>query len=285
MSKIKVLLGCLAAVLLVALWGGTSTGYAQKTQMMKNEKEPVYLYEDLSEYFKGYSGTFLLLDIKKNRYTIYNEEQSEKAVSPASTFKIPHALIGLETGVLHNANTTFRWDGTVYPFVNWNEDQTLATSISRSVIWYFQRVAEQVGVKKEQYYLDAIQYGNRDISGGLTEFWLQSSLTISPREQLEFLKKFYSYKLPFAKCNIDAVKQMIILDKNKKAVLSGKTGTGWADNVINGTPVNGWFIGYVEKNHNVYLFVTNIQASGQASSSKAKEITLKILADKKIYIK
>ncbi len=279
---LKKLTGLLvAAGILITSGVVHATGYAQ--ELKSQHKKPIYQYEDLSEYFTGYDGTFLLYDMKKNKYTIYNKEQSEKAVSPVSTFKIPHALIGLETGVLQDENTTFTWDGTVYPFEAWNRDQTLTSAIQNSVIWYFQRVAEQVGEQKEQQYLDALRYGNKDISGGLTEFWLQSSLKISPREQLEFLKKFYSYQLPFSRKNIDIVKKILVLDKKKNAVMSGKTGTGWVDNVINGIPVNGWFIGYVERNHDVYFFVTNIQADNNANSAKAKEITLEILKDKKIF--
>jgi beta-lactamase class D len=30
--------------------------------------------------------------------------------------------------------------------------------------------------------------------------------------------------------------------------------------VINGVPINGYFIGYVEKYGNIYLFATNIEA-------------------------
>jgi bla regulator protein BlaR1 len=47
--------------------------------------------------------------------------------------------------------------------------------------------------------------------------------------------------------------------------------------------VNGRFIGYVEKDGNTYIFATNIEASNNASSGKAKEITLNILGDKHIY--
>jgi bla regulator protein BlaR1 len=79
------------------------------------------------------------------------------------------------------------------------------------------------------------------------------------------------------------VKKILILEQKNGAMLSGKTGTGWENAVINGTPFNGWFIGYVEKGGNTYIFATNIEASNQASSGKAKEITLNILKDKNIY--
>jgi beta-lactamase class D len=66
-----------------------------------------------------------MYDLQQDQYTIHNREKSEKRVSPNSTFKIPHALIGLQTGVLQDTNTTFLWDGTEYPFPAWNQDQNL----------------------------------------------------------------------------------------------------------------------------------------------------------------
>jgi beta-lactamase class D len=67
------------------------------------------------------------------------------------------------------------------------------------------------------------------------------------------------------------------------AVLSGKTGTGWANGQLNGVPINGWFVGYVEKNGDAYFFATNIEASDNASGTKAKEITLNILNAKQLF--
>ncbi|SHF40493.1 Beta-lactamase class D [Seinonella peptonophila] len=277
-------LSILSAIgILATSWlGGTGTTHAQEIKLPKPKKEK-YQYENLSNYFTGYDGTFVLFDLKQKEYTIYNKKKSEKRVSPNSTFKVPHALIGLQTGVLKDENTTFKWDGTIYPFPEWNQDQNMSRAIKNSTIWYFQEVAKRVGEKNEKKYLHKLHYGNQNISGGLTNFWLQSSLAISPKEQVEFLKKFYTYQLPISKRNIDIVKQALVLEEKNKAVLSGKTGTGWKDAQINGIPINGTFIGYVEKDNNTYLFATNIEAADKATSGKAKEITLKILHDKKIY--
>ncbi len=267
-------------LLFTGWWGSSPTVDAEEKAALPEAKTD---YEDLSSYFTGYDGSFVLYDLKKRQYTIYNREKSEKRVSPNSTFKIAHALIGLQTGVLKDSSTTFKWDGTEYPFPAWNKDQTLTDAISNSTIWYFQEVAKRVGCSKERRYLHAFNYGNKDISGGLTQFWLQSSLKISPVEQVDFLKRFYTHRLPVSKRNIDIVKKILVLDEKNGAVLSGKTGTGWKDAVINGTPVNGYFVGYVEKKGNVYFFATNIEAKDTASGGKARAITLQILHDKRIF--
>lgn len=282
MLQNKIVGYCTAMALVVSGWWGNTVmveAQEEKAQIPQSKVQ----YEDLSSYFTGYDGTFVLYDLTNKQYTIYNKEKSEKRISPNSTFKIPHALIGLQTGVLKDEHTTFTWDGTVYPFPAWNQNQDLTSAIPNSTIWYFQEIAKKVGEKKEQCYLHLLRYGSRDISGGLTNFWLQSSLQISPIEQVDFLKRFYTYQLPISKRNIAIVKKILVLEEKEEATLSGKTGTGWKDSVLNGDAINGYFVGYVERDGHTYLFATNLEAKAQATGGKAKAITLQILKDKQIY--
>lgn len=230
--------------------------------------------EDLSRYFTGYDGTFVLFDKSLGEYTIYNELKSEKRLPPCSTFKIVNSLIGLETGVIQDENTLYKWDGKKRSVEEWNKDHTLASAIKVSAVWYFQELARNVGAEKMQYYLDKTDYGNKDISGGIDQFWLQSTLEISPMEQVEMLRKLYDYQLPFSKRNIDIVKAILIDSEEDGVVFSGKTGSGGN--------VNGWFVGYVERGGHVYFFATNIEGEKQVSGAKAKEITKSILKDKKL---
>lgn len=256
---------------------------ASKNNLLINEEKnkassEKIINERLDKYFIGYDGCFVLFNQSKGEYSIYNEEKSIKPISPCSTFKIVNSLIGLETNVLHDENATLKWDGTKYPIDEWNKDQTLSTAVSNSVVWYFQKVASKIGEKRMQSYLNKINYGNKDISGGITQFWLQSSLKISPIQQVEMLRNLYKYKLPFSKRNVDIVKKVLRISDHNGIVLSGKTGSG----VIDNKGVNGWFVGYVEQNSNVIYFASNIEAKDNASGTKAKEITLQILKDKNI---
>ncbi|MBN2351041.1 MAG: class D beta-lactamase [Spirochaetales bacterium] len=234
--------------------------------------------ENLGRYFDGFSGCFVLYDESKKETVVYNESKSAKRISPCSSFKVVHALIGLETGVLKDENSSFQWDGARYPVREWNRDQTPASAVTFSVVWCFQQVARKVGKEREQYYVDKIGYGNRDLSGSLTGFWLQSSLKISPKEQVEMLKRFYHYRLPFSKRNVDIVKKILVLSRNNGTVFSGKSGSG-----ANGDKaVNGWFIGYIEKAGAVYFFALNIEGENRATGSMAKEIAQRILRDKNL---
>ena len=240
------------------------------------EKEAEYIYEDLSTFFIGYDGCFVLYDLEANTYTIHNKEKSTKRLPPNSSFKIYNSLIGLESGILKDENTLFKWDGTKHSIEAWNRDHTLASAFSNSVVWYYKMLATQVGEKTMQEYIDKIEYGNKDISGGIDRFWLQSSIKISPMEQIDLLRKFYNDELPFKKENVAIVKKIMILSNENGTVFRGKTGSGMKDNKY----INGWFVGYVEKEGKAYLFATNIEAAQDADGKKAKEITIELLKSK-----
>lgn len=168
-------------------------------------------------------------------------------------------------------------------FLNITKNERMCLKIS--VVWYFVNLVSQVGEQKMQDYLNKFNYGNKDISGGLTKFWLQSSLKISPMEQVDVLRKYYDYQLPASAKNIDIVKNVIILSNESGRKLSGKTGSGGSS--VNEKYVNGWFVRYVEKSKNVYIFATNIEANGSSDKSaggqQAKEITLNILKYKNLF--
>ncbi len=241
--------------------------------------------QDLSNYFEGFNGTFVMFDQNNQEYTIYNQSKSELRLPPCSTFKVIHSLFGLESQVLQDEQTTFKWDGTTYPMKQWNKDHSLHTAIQNCVVWYYQSLASQIGEVQIQQFLDKVDYGNNDISGGISNFWLQSSLLISPMEQVNVLRKMYNNQLPFSKTNIDIVKKILVLSDRDGVTLSGKTGAG--TNQTSGEYVNGWFIGYVEKEQNVYFFASNIEPGNSPDKDTtgitAKEITLQILKDKNLY--
>ncbi|WP_264740531.1 BlaR1 family beta-lactam sensor/signal transducer [Cytobacillus firmus] len=242
-------------------------------------KDDNIIYEDLSDYFAGFDGSFVLYDKEADHYLIHNKNQSTLRISPNSTYKIYSALLGLESGTITVENSSAKWNGLKYPIDSWNADQDLTSAIKNSVTWYFQMLDQQVQPGTIQTFLDQIRYGNRDLSGGIDEYWLESSLKISPVEQVQLLKKFYANQFGFKEKNIQTVKDSIKLERKEGALLSGKTGTG----TVNGKNINGWFIGYVESGQDTYFFATNIQNEDNSNGSKAAEITLSILKQKGIY--
>lgn len=245
--------------------------------------ETVANAQDLSRFFKNTNGAFVLYDRNNNRYTRYNEARCRERFSPKSTFKIPNSLIGLETGVIRDANFVIGWNRQKYPpqdnwntepFVHWAQDQTLRSAIKYSVVWYYRELALRVGEQRMKKYVTAFNYGNQNISGRVDDFWLDNSLQISADEQIEFLKAFYTGRLPVSKRSTDIVKDILVLEQTPAYKLSAKTGGG---PIAEGKYI-GWFVGYLETNGNVYFFATNIEGSNFPEiRDKRVEITKQIL--------
>lgn len=135
--------------------------------------------------------------------------QCDTPLSPASTFKIPHALVALETGVV-SATTVERWDGTVHRATpSWDTDHTVLSALRPSVLWFFQRIAPRVGADRMHAWLQRVGYGNADTSGPVTEYWINGRLRVSVNEQLKFLTRFYNGDLPVAAGHITAVREAL----------------------------------------------------------------------------
>ena len=234
---------------------------------------------DLSSCFQGYEGSFVLYNMAQDTWNIYDMDRAALRVSPDSTYKIYDALIGLEAGVITPENSTMEWNRELYPFQEWNTDQTLQSAMSASVNWYFQEIDKQLGTSAIDRYIREIRYGNENTKGGLSSYWMESSLKISPIEQVELLRKLYENNLGFGIQNVNAVKDSILLSSSEAGNLYGKTGTG----CIDGKDVNGWFVGYVEAPDNTWFFAANIAANDDASGNSAAEITQHILSKINIW--
>ncbi len=236
-------------------------------------------YEDLSRYFGEYEGSFVLYDMQTHHYTVHNREASETRVSPDSTYKIYSALIALETGAVTTDASKIAWDGAIYPYESWNDDQDLSSAMKSSVSWYFQKLDKEVGMKDLTYWYDKLNYGNEDLSGGLDTYWMESSLRISPIEQVELLRALYNNESPFSLQNEEAVKDLLLLSAHDGSQLYGKTGTGTVDGKI----IRGWLVGYVVNKDGAFIFATNILADDKAGGRAASEIALSILHEKGLY--
>lgn len=232
---------------------------------------------DLSKHFGDFSGCFVLLNTSTGEISRYNPDQCGRRLSPCSTFKIPSALIGLETGVLRDADHEMKWDGTKHQREALNRDHTLRSAMPNSVVWYFQNVARQVGPERMQHWLDTLNYGNRDSTGGIDQFWLVSSLLISADEQVEFLRQLQSGELPTSERSEAIVKEILELPWDGPGVLRGKTGTGGSP--APGKATLGWFVGWVTINDTAHVFACNIEGGDEPTGLKAKAIALDALKE------
>jgi len=211
---------------------------------------------ELADLFGPVEGTFVCTNLATGQTLRYNPDRAAKRLGPCSTFKIPNSLIALDCGVAADEFHRIRWDKQKYPAEGffpkpWQRDHHLQTALQNSVVWYYRELALAIGEERMVRALARMDYGNRDISGGLDRFWLDNSLQISADEQVVFLKKFYLGELGFAPRATEIVKRILVLEQGDGYRLSAKTGS-------NGKGL-GWLVGYLERGDDVWLFAFNGQ--------------------------
>ena len=188
----------LTAVLLLGFAPFISTYAADENYYQWDSSSENVSYVDLSTYFGEYEGSFVLYDLANDAWSIHNKEHATLRVAPNSTYKIYDALFGLEEGVITPENSFIACNRESYPFEAWNADQTLQSAMNSSVNWYFQSVDEQLGFSDVYSYIQEIGYGNENMSGDFSTYWMESSLKISPVEQFELLKTLQNNSLGFS---------------------------------------------------------------------------------------
>lgn len=251
-----------------------------------------------TRFFGDTRGCFTMREMGSGEtFELGGDECAERSL-PASTFKIPNAIIALDTGVLKDEKTFLKWDGNKRWNSDWDRDHALPTSMWYSVVWFYQLIAKDVGADRYRTYLSAFNYGNADPSGDVTMFWLNGPLRISPREQVTFLTTMYEGKLKVAPRAVDIVKKTLELrgeatehvrkrlpfvDKiPENVVLSGKTGSAMPDaKPLGPTDVVGWFVGSVERDGRRWVFASRIRSNDEKNiGPEAGRIAYEILHER-----
>lgn len=184
--------------------------------------------------------------------------------TPASTSKIPHTLLALETGAVTGPDEQFEWDGQKRFVDSWNEDQTFGDAFGRSTVWIYQIVVPRIGAARLTEGLKAFGYGNADIGGPemITRYWLEGPLAISATEQVEFLARLAHRTLPLSARTYEIAVPIMELDRGEGWTLYGKT--GWKS--VEGQMDIGWFVGWVEQSAGdapgTYAFALNMDMPG-----------------------
>ena len=253
--------------------------------------EPETVCVDWSGYFNGLNGTAVVYDASEGQYTVYNQELAETRRPPCSTFKIISSLIALENKIIIPENSTRTWSGEIFWNEDWNRDINFSEAFRTSCVWYFRQVVDDIGKERMQRELDKLRYGNCDISDwegrlninnnnrALTGFWIESSLMISPREQVEVMERIFGSGSDYSEETRNELKKVMRLPEQEKSGISvyGKTGLG----VTDGITVDAWFTGFAERAEGkVYFCVRLGRTDGMdVSSTLAKEIAMKIVSD------
>jgi beta-lactamase class D len=190
--------------------------------------------------------------------TVYESDHARcaKPRRPYSTFKIANALIGVDAGLLDGPDAPMTWDKQRVPDEKryldaWRKPHTLRSGIAVSAVPYFRTLALDLGETRMKAGLAKLGYGNQDISGGLSRFWLGGGLRISAAQQLAFMNALAHEKLAVSEKAQLVVAEVTVLERRGKDVLHGKTGAGPIEDGKGGWLV--WQVGWIEKEDGTIL--------------------------------
>jgi beta-lactamase class D len=225
----------------------------------------------------GTVGTFVGYKVDDYLIIASDKNRSGEAKLPASTFKIPNSLIALETGVVEDPDKdVFKWDGVKRPIEAWNKDHTLRSAIAASVVPVYQEIARRIGQERMQKYVDLFDYGNRDIGGGIDQFWLTGNLRIDPVQQVDFVDRLRRGVLPIGQRSQDLVRDILPVTKVGESVIRAKSGLLGAER---GEPSLGWMVGWAEKGDARTVFALNMDCTEQRLVAERMPLTQACLRD------
>tara|TARA_R110002051_G_scaffold2408_1_gene12581 strand:+ start:2229 stop:3068 length:840 start_codon:yes stop_codon:yes gene_type:complete len=163
----------------------------------------------------------------------------------ASTSKIPHTLIAIETGAVSGPDEWFEWDGKARFLPAWNRSQTLADAFRHSTVWIYQTITPRIGSEALHGWLAAFGYGNADTGTpeDVTTYWLKGPLSISVREQVAFLTRLVQHDLPLSAQTYDLAVPVMLAETGQDWRLYAKTGWYSSDEAQD----IGWYVGWLEQ--------------------------------------
>lgn len=210
---------------------------------------------------------------------LVEEGDCRTRVTPASTFKVPLAVMGFDAGFLNDADYPVLayhdgdpdWGGA-----NWRRDTNPADWLRYSVVWYSQRITHALGFEALTAYADAFGYGNADLSGdpgfdnGLDRAWIASSLQVSPYEQVRFLRALVLNALPVRDDAMSHAREIVEVRQADGWMVHGKTGAAYprrADRSFDYARAWGWYVGWAEKDGQTLVFARLTQAREKTKAS------------------
>lgn len=217
-------------------------------------------------------------------------EACDERFAPASTFKVALSLMGFDSGLLIDADNPALPYKDEYdaPFEAWKVTTTPRRWLSESVVWYSQVLVPQLGEQRFASYVADFGYGNADVSrdpganNGMTHSWLGSSLTISPREQAQFLSRILVGDVPVSAAAVETTKAIMPQFDSGDWSVWGKTGTA-LERKADGQPdfdrQLGWFVGWATKGDRTVVFVRFLRDGGPVDGRAGQRARDSVLAE------
>lgn len=234
----------------------------------------------------------LIADAQTGEVLVEQGGDCDTPTTPASTFKVPLAVMAFDAGILADAHNP------VWPFVegyadwggeDWRQPTDPLRWMDYSVVWYSQVIARQLGFEHLERYATAFGYGNADFSGdpgadnGLERSWISSSLKLTPRQQLVFMSKLATGDLPVS---AQAMQTTLSILQQRQGddgwQFRGKTGSAYprmADGNLDRARGWGWYVGTASKGDRTLVFVRLIQDETRQSVSGGLRTRDGLIAD------
>ena len=219
----------------------------------------------------GTPGTLVVLDLRDGKRSghIHDRQRAALPLPPASTFKIPHTLLALDTGVVRDEFERIPWDGTIRNIPAHNQDQDLRSAMRHSALWVYEGFARRIGAGAARDRLLRMHYGNAEVETTGDNYWVDGPLRISALGQVGFLEKLYRNQLPFKPAHQYLVKDILVNAAGRDWILRAKT--GWTGRL-------GWWVGWVEWPAGPVFFALNIDTpNGAGDLPKREALTREIL--------
>ena len=222
------------------------------------------------------ASTLVITRLSDGQAWVSNAARAEQRFSPASTSKLPHTLVALDTGTAQ-PDTLFKWGGLRTWNPDWNRDHTLQSAFRNSVVWVYQEIVQQVGAPGMQGGMERRDYGNATTGGpdNLTTYWLNDTLQISANEQVDFLTRLAQRRLPLSPETYAAADDIMLADTGDGWELRAKTGWRHGRDIMD----IGWYVGWVGCGSDHYVFAFNMDMPDSSFRDFRQSTALSVLTD------
>lgn len=224
----------------------------------------------------GVTGTMVVRRLGERRTFASDLDEAGRGRLPASTFKLANLLIALETGAVHDLDQVYRWDRVQRPVVAWNADHTVRSAMQVSAVPVFQRIARAVGEPRMAAWLARLGYGNAEVAGGVDRFWLDGGLRVTPLQQVDFVERLLLGTLPASDRSQRLVRDAVPATASGcGAMIHAKT--GWARPNGDAGPDTGWWVGWVERPREIWMFAAVVEGPADRVGRARRDAPLAVL--------
>lgn len=211
---------------------------------------------------QGVTGSVAMRRLGDGRSFVSDLDGATTGLPPAATFTTPHLLIALETGVLGDLQRPAPAD--------------VRKPAARSAEPVFQTIARRIGEDRMAAWLARLGYGNASVAGGIDRFWLDGGLKVSPVQQLDFVERLLLGTLPASGRAQTAARDAVPGERlGCDTVLRGRT--GWVHGGAGEGPDIGWWVGWIERPREVWLFAVAVEGYPERVRPARRDVTLSVL--------